>query len=313
MRSAASQLSLHKLEVFCEVAETGSVSRAAERLGLAQPVVTTHVRALAEKLGCRLTERQGRRLLLTEDGRRVHAWARELVRRTREIEREIADRRIGHAGRAAVAASMTVGSYVLPRHLVAFRRDHPEAELALQVTSPSAAVEAVRDGESDFAFSILDPGQDLTGLSVAPVTTEPLVLVGAPDRHPPGARVALRELPELGFVTAQAGTARREIEEHALLSHGVGHRRIAMELGHAEAIKQAVRSGAGVGFLFASSLRDELAAGTLTAIEVPGLRLEVPVYSLCRADKRLSAFQQGLMGYLVAALDGGSVAGIAPA
>lgn len=61
MRSLISQVSIHKLEVFCIVAELGSVSRAADRLGIAQPVVSAHLKALAQKLGTLLTIRQGGR------------------------------------------------------------------------------------------------------------------------------------------------------------------------------------------------------------------------------------------------------------
>jgi ABC-type amino acid transport substrate-binding protein len=51
MRSLVSQISIHKLEVFCHVAELSSFSRTAERMGFAQPVVSAHIKALADKLG----------------------------------------------------------------------------------------------------------------------------------------------------------------------------------------------------------------------------------------------------------------------
>ena len=60
MRTPGSDLTLHKLEVFRLTAELESVSLAAERLGLAQPVVTAHIRSLERKLGVRLTARHGR-------------------------------------------------------------------------------------------------------------------------------------------------------------------------------------------------------------------------------------------------------------
>lgn len=304
MRSSAAQLSLHKLEVFCEVAESGSVSLAAERLGLAQPVVTTHVQALSRKLGTPLTRKEGRRLVLTEEGERVFAWAREVTRQTRALERELEEKRSGLAGKAVVSASMTIGSYVLPRHLVAFRQTYPAAEISLGVSSPSTVLEQLRDGGCDVAFTILDPGRDLSGLSVRPVMKEALVLVGAPERFAPGTCLRADEIGALDFVTAAAGTARRLIEEQELLRHGIGRRRVAMEVGHAEAIKRSVRAGAGVALLFASSVEEELAAGTLTAIATPGADFAVPVYRLRRAEKTPSAFLDRLVAHLETALAG---------
>jgi DNA-binding transcriptional LysR family regulator len=302
MRAPLSQLTLHKLEVFCAVAEARSVTRAAERLGIAQPVVTTHLRALAEKLGVPLTRREGRGLRLTEGGERVYRWAREVVQRSAEIERELAGTVVGSVGRATLAASMTTGSYVLPRHLVAFRAQNPGAEIAIRVETPAQVVEAVRSGACDAAFSILDPRLDLAGLEIVPVCDERLVAVTAPGRAPSPAPASPQDLARLDFVTAQAGTARRVIEDQLLLSHGISQRRIVMELGHAEAIKQAVRAGAGAAFLFEASVRDELASGRLHQLDVPGLAPAVPVYRLTRAGRTLSPVQRNLVAFLSTAL-----------
>jgi DNA-binding transcriptional LysR family regulator len=98
MQSALSHLSLHKIAVFCAVADHGSVTRAAEQLAIAQPVVTAHVRALSDKLGVALTRRRGRRIELTEEGRRVHAWGADLLRRARDLEQALAETREGRRG-----------------------------------------------------------------------------------------------------------------------------------------------------------------------------------------------------------------------
>ena len=304
MRSTVSQLSIHKLEVFCMVAELGSVSRAAERLGIAQPVVSSHLKTLSEKLGAPLTERNGRRIKLTEDGLRAHRWAHEVVVRTRELERELADAQRGVAGKATVGASMTLGSYVLPGLIAEFRARYPQGDISVRVTTPMLATDAVRQGDCDFAFTILDPRHEIAGLEVERVTDERLILVASEGSRIASSSVSVPALGELDFVTAQSGTPRREIEEHALMEHGVSRGRIVMEFGHAEAIKQAVRAGAGVAFLFASSIRDELASGALREVATPGMELRVPVYQVRRRDKTLAKFQALLLGDLAQALRG---------
>ncbi|MGQ9368317.1 LysR family transcriptional regulator [Azospirillum sp. ST 5-10] len=302
MRSVVSQISIHKLEVFCLAAELNSLSRAAERLGIAQPVVSAHIKALSDKLGAPLTARNGRRITLTEEGRRVYRWAREMVSRTRELEREMAESQRGVVGKATVGASMTIGSYVLPGPISAFRRRVPKGEISVRITSPMLATEAIHAGDCDFAFTILDPRHETAGLVVEPVVDERLILVAA-DPGPAGNGSLDREgFAALPFVTAQTGTPRREIEEAALARFGVRRSRIEMEFGHAEAIKQAVRAGAGVAFLFRSSVRDELAAGALTEIATPGIELLVPVYQVRRRGKKLSRFQVALMRHLAQAL-----------
>lgn len=299
MRSLVSQISIHKLEVFCHVAELGSFSRTAERMGIAQPVVSAHIKALADKLGAPLTVRNGRRVMLTEEGQRVYRWAREMVSRTLEIEREMAEFQRGFVGKATMGSSMTLGSYVLPALIARFHDRYPKGEISVRVATPILVTDAVRSGDCDFAFTILDPRHEVGGLEIERVMSERLILVVSPQSRLTKEGLALDELHQLPFITAQSGTPRREIEEDCLARSGVQGRRIAMEFGHAESIKQAVRAGAGAAFLFLSSVRDELASGTLRIIETPGMDLAVPVYLVRRKGKKLSHFQVSLMQELV--------------
>ena len=302
MRSSFSQISIHKLEVFCLVAELGSFSLAAERLGIAQPVVSAHIKALSAKLGVPLLSRNGRRTLLTEEGQRVHRWARDMVGRTLELEREIADSRRGAVGKAVVGASMTVGSYMLPAIISAFRQQTPRGQISVRVTAPLTVTDEVMSGACDFAFSILGPRHETGGLVVERVMEEDLVLVASAATSPSGGTLMPGELTVLPFISAQAGTPRRDLEDIALGQFGIRRSRIELEFGHAEAIKQAVRAGAGLSFLFRASVRDELASGTLREIATPGMEMKVPVYQVTRRGKKLSQFQLAVMRYLAQGL-----------
>ncbi|BCH29323.1 LysR family transcriptional regulator [Mesorhizobium sp. L-8-10] len=284
------------------MAELNSFSRAAERLGIAQPVVSAHIKALSEKFGVPLTDRSGRRVTLTEEGQRVFSWARDVVGRTLELEREMAESKRGVVGKASVGASMTLGSYVLPGLVSQFRDRFPQGEVSVRVATPLPVMDAVHAGDCDFAFTILDPRHEAAGFDVQKVMDERLVLVGSERGGLAVERLEVSQLGEIPFVTAQFGTTRREIEEQCLARYDVGRRRIAMEFGHGESIKQAVRAGAGAAFLFLSSVRDELASGSVHLIETPGMNLQVPVYLVRRKAKRLSSFQLALMNDLVMAL-----------
>lgn len=302
MRSLVSQISIHKLEVFCLVAELSSISRAAERLGIAQPVVSGHVKAMSQKFGTPLTARQGRRVALTDAGKRVHVWAREVVSRTMELEREMSESQRGVIGKANVGASMTLGSYVLPALIADFHDQYPKGEISVRVTTPKLVTDAVHSGDCDFAFSILDPRHETAGLEIEPVATEQLILVGSQDFSLKDDMLSLKAFADLPFISAQSGTPRREIEDHLLRQLGVQRTRIEMEFGHAESIKQAVRAGAGVAFLFKSSVYDELASGMLREIKIAEMQLGVQIYQIRRKGKKLSRFQLSLMHALARAI-----------
>jgi len=243
--------------------------------------------------------KSGRRIMLTEDGERVYRWARELVSRTREIEREMSDSQRGVVGRASVGASMTIGSYVLPALVTEFRHDHPLGEISVQAYNPMAATDAIHSGECDFSFTIMDPRHSVEGLYVEPIADDQLILVTSERVPPLDGPLTPEMIADLPFVSAQAGMPRREIEEDLLDRHGIRRRRVVLEFGHAESLKQAVRAGAGYAFVFRSSLRDELKSGALREVETPGMSLKVPVFVVRRPNKKLSSFQQRLMDFLV--------------
>jgi DNA-binding transcriptional LysR family regulator len=304
-RIFASQATLHKLEIFCMVCQMQSVTRVAERMGVAQPVVTAHLRFLEDKLGVRLFVRQGRRIALTEAGERVLKWANEVVTRTRELERELSAATDTAVGSVVVAASMTVASYVLPRLFARFRETNPHGEIALQISNPRAVTDSVREGSCDFALCILDPRHDVDGLNVERIWEEQLVLVAAPDSTLIGDAADIRTLADLPFITSPRNQVRRELEDDALRAYGIVRNRIVLEFGHPEAMKQAVRNHAGVAFVLETSVRDELKRGLLRKVETPDLNLPVPMFLVHRRGKTFSALQARLLNFVRdAAIDG---------
>jgi len=107
--------------------------------------------------------------------------------------------------------------------------------------------------------------------------------------------VGLGAIADLPFISSPHNQVRREIEEDALRAYGIVRTRIHLEFGHPEAIKQAVRSGAGVAFVMESSVSDELARGLLTQLKTPDLNLPVPVFLVHRRGKTFSNWQAQLI------------------
>ncbi|WP_273773105.1 LysR family transcriptional regulator [Brucella intermedia] len=304
-RILASQATLHKLEIFCMVCELQSVTRTAERMSVAQPVVTAHLRFLEDKLGVKLFERSGRRLVLTGSGRRVHIWANEVITRTRELERELNISGDTEVGTAIVSASMTVASYVLPPLFSTFRQAYSTGDITLLVSNPQLVTASVREGSCDFGVCILDPRHDVDGLSVERLWTERLVLVTAAGSTLAGETVSPTDIAALPFVSSPRNQVRRELEEDALRAHGIIGRKVVLELGHPEAMKQAVRAHAGVAFVMETSVRDECERGLLCQVATPGVDLSVPVFLVSRRDKSFSDFQASLMDFVRSSAEDG--------
>ncbi|MEV4759665.1 LysR substrate-binding domain-containing protein [Micromonospora sp. NPDC049559] len=185
-------LDLRKVRYFLAVAEELSFVRAAERLHIAQPVLTRQIKALERELGAALFARSTRGTALTPAGARFVDEARTVLRSA-----TAAQRRVRQAARGD--ARLTIGFMpgILPTATVrALRERFPQLTVEVVRTSWDDQVEMVLDGRIDASFVRfpIDP----RGLTVIPLYTEPRVVV-LPAGHPLAARptVTLAELAAL--------------------------------------------------------------------------------------------------------------------
>lgn len=279
-RSIDKRIGLHKLEVLSVVVEEGGVSRAADRLYVAQPVVSAHIRSLEERLGTKIFYREGRRIHLTEAGHAVHEWADDVLTRTKELERLLAGFDEGLHGTIAIGASMTMGSYRLTPVLSRFRSSHPHIDLKLGISDTQHAIEDTRGGAFDFAVVVFTPGLSVPGMHVEQVGMEEMILVGAPALVASDEPVGVEELVALPFID----TPGRFVDSQ-LHMHGIHSRKIVLELGHPEAMKRAARDGVGLAFMFRNAVHEDLASGALREIPLRDMTFTFPVYVVYRKGR----------------------------
>lgn len=300
------RFTLHKLSVFCRVVDAGGVHRAAEMLYVAQPVVTAHVQSLEKRLGTELFERSGRAIRLTPAGHAVYEWASETLTRARELERELDGISGGTLGAATIAASMSIGSYVLPAILSDFRRDRPGAAVSLSISDPEHALEAIATGAADFAVIVCERLPELDGFDAEILGREGMALVVAPDypiRTDDSCELSVEDIRRLPFIESPKGYIRRHLIAAQLGSVGLTDLSVVIELGHPEAMKRAARAGLGATVLFRSAVRDDLSAGLLREINIADTRLSVPVFLVRRHRTRLSRLQESLLSFVRARVE----------
>jgi DNA-binding transcriptional LysR family regulator len=262
------RFTLRELEVFCAIARQENVNRAAEAVALTQSAASQALARLEQALSQRLFDRRGRRLVLNENGRLLLPQARALLDRADDLQGLLA----GEALSLRLGASTTIANYLVPAQLAAFRRDHPDARVALTVGNTGAVIAAVAAMEVD--FGLIEGASHHPELRVTPWRDDELVVfvarghalatAGTPTR---------RQLAEAPWLLREAGSGTREEVERGLLPH-LGQLNLDMELGDSEAIKRAVAAGLGVSCLSRSVVADLLASGAVVALTagLPPLR-----------------------------------------
>jgi DNA-binding transcriptional LysR family regulator len=183
-------LDLRKLRYFVAVAEELSFIRAAERLHIAQPVLTRQIRVLEKELGVELFVRSTRGTALTPAGAELVDDARAILRSAMAVQR-----RVRHAARGGSRLTIGFMPGILPTETVrALRERFPDLRVDVVRTSWDDQVEMVLDGRIDASFVRFPIRR--RGLTVIPLYTEPRVVV-LPSTHPLAARESV-SLAELG-------------------------------------------------------------------------------------------------------------------
>jgi DNA-binding transcriptional LysR family regulator len=267
--------SLYHLQTFHAVATERSFARAAERLQLADTVVSGHIRALERHYGTPLIAVRHRRVYLTDEGARLYEYAERVFDLLRDAESVVAARQGLASGPLPLGASTTIANHLLPPVLGCFARAHPDVRVTVAIGTSAQTVARVLAGEVAFGLVAVPVSQP--ELEVRPFATDEMVLIVLPE-HPWAGETALRRdvLAGAPFLRREPGSATRALVDSRLASKGVAVA-TAMELGSTEALKQAVLADVGVAWVPRLTVLRELAAGTLVAVPVPGVDLRRPL------------------------------------
>jgi LysR family transcriptional regulator, low CO2-responsive transcriptional regulator len=286
------QLSLKRLEILCLVVETGGVTRAAEQMLVAQPAVSAQLRALEQWFGAPLFRRHAGRLKTTEAGDSAYRWAKETLARSASIRRYTQELAAGGAGRLVVAASLGVGTYLVPVPLTRLRAQRPGVEITVRTGQPEQAVQAVDDGEADFAVVTWYEHVLPNTLAVEELRAEPIMLCASVGGPPERDRVSIAELEALPFVGVPDDVAMSKALDAQLRAAGVGPLNVVMRLGHAESIKEAIYSHGWVSLMPRYSMSRDIALGRMRDVRVEGVDLAEQLVMVKRRDVTLSPLQE---------------------
>jgi DNA-binding transcriptional LysR family regulator len=170
------------LKAFLAVAEQQSFSLAAEQLHLTQPAISKRIANLERQLGCKLFDRIGRNVHLTEAGRALMPQSRRILQDIKEAVRSIHDLRGQVSGRLSMGISHHIGLHRLPPALREFSRRYPEVQLDIDFMDSEQAHQRILHGEMDLAVITLSP-IDEQQLQSIPIWHDPLAVTVALD-HP---------------------------------------------------------------------------------------------------------------------------------
>jgi LysR family hydrogen peroxide-inducible transcriptional activator len=173
-------MEIHQLRYFVAVAEEGNFSHAAEREHVSQPSLSQQILKLEAELNQQLFDRLPRSVVLTEAGRRLLDYAREILTGIADARRSVAALEHEVAGRLAVGAIPSIAVYVLPRLIGRFQRAYPKVTFELFEDTTDKLAQRLEDGTLDVVLAT--SGDNTPTLARHSLGKESLLML-VPEKH----------------------------------------------------------------------------------------------------------------------------------
>ena len=285
---SSNPLDSRQLRAFLMVVSKGSFTKAAKELDLTQSAVSHAVKALEQDLGCRLLDRVGKKVLLTQAGEQFHERAETIFREMMLARSELNKLGEWGHGRLRVGATAAACQYILPPVLREFQKQFPKCHLTINPGYTSEIIDSIRNNTIDVALTwATAPDSDL---QFTPLFEDELVFLVGPE-HPwaKAGRIKRAEVSREQYILFNASTSwqRSQSSSDSIFRPSGIYEEIAryfkhegvviksvIDMGSMSAIKELVKLGLGVTILAPWVAQTELSEKSLVALPLGRRKLK---------------------------------------
>jgi DNA-binding transcriptional LysR family regulator len=284
-------MDIHNIRAFLIVAETHSFSRAAEKLFITQPAISKRIATLEYTLDCKLFDRLGKSVQLTQAGTALIPSYQRILNEMDEAQRIISTLRSNISGHLKFGTSHHIGLHRLPPILRQYSNQYPDVELDIQFIDSEQAAELILKGSIELALITL-PDDIKKPLNTIKLWSDPMQCVVAHDHALAKYKsVNIETLSQYGVLLQAHNTHTRDIIDNALrLKSDV---KIIMESNYLETIKAMIQHGLGWGIL-----PDSMIDKSLHRLKIKGVTMERHLGVLLHASRTLSGPATALLEHL---------------
>ncbi len=265
-------LDAKQLRAFSALARTSSFTRAARELNLSQSAVSHAIKALEGEVRCRLFDRMGKKVTLTQAGEQFLMHVQRILSEM-EAARQGLDQ-LGKWGqsRLRLGATLTACQYILPAVLREFKESFPQCVLQIEPRDTAEIVESLRNRRIDLAVTI-QPNEE-PQFAFRPLFTDELHFIVNP-LHPwaVAKRVERSDIVRQRYISYTHSSYMSAMTRDYFRADGMVLP-TTIELGNIEAIKELVKVGVGISILAPWVARQELAEGSLVSLPLGRRKLK---------------------------------------
>ena len=265
-------MNIAELEALKAVAETGSFTRAADRLGMSQPGLSRQIQRLERELGTRLLERRGTGAILTDAGRESMQFAIRTISDFEALVSRFGPDPSALSGVIRIVASSTPAEYLVPGLISEFTQEHIGISVEVLVADSAQVARTLGDRQADLGLSGMP--STAVGYSAVPISKDEVVLAVSSDHSFADRRsITIDQLRDENIIEREGGSGTWQTVVQSLSTAGIElpEHRVSMTLGSTQAVVAAVDQNLGVGFVTKHAVENH---NRIVAIRIEGLSLE---------------------------------------
>lgn len=251
--------------VFNEVANTGNITVASERLHISQPAVSKSIKSLEEQLGGSLFVRTKRGVILTEEGKQLHNYIKTAIEYIRNAENKFTDMVNLETGTIKIGISRTLVKYYLLPFLEIFHKEYPNIKIEIITNMASELVPKLRDGLIDMIIANM-PMKNQNDIIVEKLVDIQDIFVVNRDYNIDSYEIDLKDLNNYSLILQPKGNNTRDYLDNVLAKYNV-YLDPEMVLASYGLVKDMAMIGYGMGYVVEEFVTDDLKNGNLIKIK----------------------------------------------
>jgi DNA-binding transcriptional LysR family regulator len=274
-------LSTDLIRTFVALCQLKNFSKAAKTVHKSQAAVSSQIAVLEERAGLKFFDRSERPLKLTEAGAMFLSFSLEFLNKVEELNRLLKELTSGVMGEVKIAASTSVGHYLLAPLVAAILKKSPKLNLTVSVQPRLQVCESVQRADQDFGLILTDAPP--SGLVAKSIRKEPLCfLVSSKHSLTKKQSLSTNDLRTIPFIAGVQGSDWNDMINKMLKEIGIFNPFVRFRINDYQAIKEAVRANLGVAILPEFTIERELRDQTLYKLNVRNARLSLDIMLLDR-------------------------------
>ncbi|SDK18941.1 LysR family transcriptional regulator [Natronincola ferrireducens] len=263
-----------RVESFLAVWENRSYTKASEKLRITQPAVTQHIKSLEKQYGCKLIVYENRGLKLTKAGEIFFRYAqnakvneKNIIQKIREINKETKTMKF--------AATLTIGEFTIASILGDLVKTFNQYNITMHVDNTEVVLKMLQEGK--ISFALVEGLFNKADYEARLLKSASFILI-APPTHPLVTKkpIFLHELKNETIIVREKGSGSREVLERGIYekNYTLEYFEKTIEIGNVNVIKEMVKSGVGLSFMYEDAAREDINKGHLAEVKIQDFTIQ---------------------------------------